>query len=155
MKMKMKIKMDRTVKGDLALGEGLRTNTIRCHYGHHASRTVAYHGALPVLSGVISGVFRLRADGRGVKEDLRTLQAHGASSLGEPLVPADSHADLRELGVEYLESGVSRSKVELLLVSRSIRNVRFSVQAKVGAISVNNSDGIEECVISSLKEADW
>ena len=69
--------------------------------------------ALDQLPGIVLGVAVLGllrgvpADGGGVEEDLRACRAREAGALGEPLVPADQHADLGRRRVSQARKPVS------------------------------------------------
>ena len=87
---------------------GLRADAVGRNDGHEIRRGVALHAALPVRHGV-AFQDRLRADGRGIEQQLRPEQGHGPRRLREPLIPADADADAAEFPCD-IHAGVSREK---------------------------------------------
>jgi len=116
------------------------------------------HGALSVQARVISRVLRLSADCGGVEDELGALERHDARCLGEPLVPADGHADphllseLRYGDIPDGESRIARSEIELFLIAWSVWNVALAVEAEKGAVAVDDDEGVEEGVAAALEE---
>jgi hypothetical protein len=96
---------------------------------------------------------RLGADGRRKHENLGTHERHRARGLGKPLIPADRDAELRKLGIEYLESRVARREVILLVVARALRDVRFAVAAEHLAAGIHDHHGIIEGIVRLLEHA--
>ena len=73
-------------------------------------------------------------------DHLSTHEGHDASSLGEPLVPADGHSQLAVLGVPHLEATVAGVEVELLLVAGSVRDVRLAIDSQDRTVSIDDLD---------------
>src|SRR5690606_765034 len=96
----------------------------------------------------------LAADGRRIEQDLGALQRHRPGTLGEPLVPADPHADGGIAGLPYLEAGIPRVEVVLLVVTGAIGNVALAVHTQIAAIGVDNGDTVETRPAAQLEEAD-
>src|SRR5205823_6191308 len=57
---------------------------------------------------------RMPADRRGVEEDLCALDRGEPRAFGEPLVPANQHADLRVLCIPCAKARVAGREIELL-----------------------------------------
>ncbi|MCY1431409.1 hypothetical protein D9M71_473760 [compost metagenome] len=110
--------------------------------------------ALPVVARGDGRVMRLAADGGRVEEDFRAHQRHAARRFREPLVPADGHSDLRVAGLPYLETGVARVEVVLLVVARAVRDVALAVDAEQAAVGIDDRDAIEAGAAGALEEAD-
>lgn len=87
-------------------------------------------------------------------DHLSTHEGHDASSLGEPLVPADGHSQLAVLGVPHLEATVAGVEVELLLVAGTIGNVGLSVHAKDLTIGIDDGNGVVVGLVVLLEEGD-
>lgn len=96
----------------------------------------------------------LAADGSRVKEDFCTLQRHAARALREPLVPADADADFRVTCLPYLEAGVAWVEVVLFVVAGAVRDVALAVDAQIGAVCVDDRNGVETRTPCQLEEAD-
>ncbi len=110
--------------------------------------------ALPMVAGRDARIVRLAADGGRVEQQFCTHQRHAAGGLGEPLVPADGHADPGVAGVPYLEAGVARVEIVLLVVAGAVRDVALAVDAKQPAVGIDDGDGVEACPPGQLEEAD-
>ena len=122
-------KTDAVDRGDeAAVGNGMRTL-------NGFPRTVLVDAVFRLLG-------RMPADGRRIKQDLRTLHGGEPGAFGIPLVPADQHANLAELGVPRLEASVARREVELLVEERVVRDVHLPVDTEQFAISVDDNGGV-------------
>src|SRR6202043_2418296 len=88
------------------------------------------------------------------QEQLRPHERHDARALGKPLVPANADAEPRKMRVPHSESRVARGEIVLFLVARPIGDVRLAVHAEVGAVGVQDGDGIEVGGTRTLEEAD-
>ncbi len=96
---------------------------------------MAVHGPAPHVGGVVAGLAPdLVADGGRVDQEIGTLEGHGPGRLGEPLVPADTDTDAAVAGGPGPETGVAGAEVELLLVSRPVRDVRLPVDPQHHAV---------------------
>ena len=110
--------------------------------------------ALPVLARVDQRVVRLGADGGGVEEDFRTQQRHAACAFGEPLVPADAHADFRVAGLPDPEAGVAGIEVVLLVVTGAVGNMALAIDAQIAAVGVDDRNAVEARAAAVFEEAD-
>src|SRR5690606_10288685 len=99
--------------------------------------------ALPVITRGDARIMRLAADGGRVEQQLGAHQRHAARAFGEPLVPADAHADLGVAGLPDLEAAVARIEVVLLVVAGAIRDVALAVDAEQAAVGVEDRDAVE------------
>ncbi len=97
---------------------------------------------------------RLTADGRRVKQQLRAHQRHAARALGEPLIPADTDANLGVAGLPDLEAGVAGVEVVLLVVTGAIGDMALAIDTQVAAIGIDDRNGIETRAPTQLEEAD-
>ena len=97
----------------------------------------------------------LPADGRRVEEDVRAQQRRRARRFGEPLVPADEHAELaRRRGVD-LEAEIPGREVELLVVEGIVRDVHLAVAAHELTLLVEDDGGVVvEAGRAALEERD-
>ena len=71
-------------------------------------------------------ILRFRPNGGRVQQDIRSLKGHGPGCLGKPLIPAYGNPHSAHFGLEYFESSVSGSEIELFLVARAIRDVALA-----------------------------
>lgn len=110
------------------------------------------HGSSPVTAAVNTSILRLRTNGSGVHNDFSTHQSHDTSSLGEPLIPADSNTQLAVLSIPDLEASITGVEVELLFITGTIGNVRLSVHTEDFTISINNSNGVVISLVILLEE---
>ena len=99
---------------------------------HHRSPRLTL--ALLLLLCIVCGI----ADGCRVNQDIRTLQRHQAGCLRIPLIPANQHAQLAHRSLDRVEAQVARSKVELLVVGRIIRNMHLAVFSGYASILLNH-----------------
>ena len=99
-------------------------------------------------------VVRLTADGSRIEQQLRAHQGHAARALGEPLIPANTHANPGIAGLPDLEAGVARVEVILLVITGAIRNMTLAVDAEVAAVGINDRDAVEARATGQLEEAD-
>src|SRR5687768_13459318 len=77
-------------------------------------------------------------DGRGVEQDLCSLQCGQPGTLRIPLVPADQDADTAELRVEGAKAEVAGSEVKLLVEQGIIRDVHLAIEAANLAVGVDD-----------------
>src|SRR5688572_2347554 len=99
----------------------LNANAIGSHQRHEVGRSVALLRALPVFARIHRWGGRwLTADGRGIQQQLRAHERHRPGAFWKPLIPADAHTDAAVLRVPHAESCVTRCKVALLLISRTV-----------------------------------
>src|SRR5690606_35968739 len=85
----------RAIEGDGVAVLLLVTDAVAGDQRHQVGAGMALLHALPVLAGGDAGVVGLAANGGRVEQQFGTLQRHAARTFGEPLVPADAHANLR------------------------------------------------------------
>jgi len=97
---------------------------------------------------------RLRANGRGIEQDLGAEQRHRARRFRKPLIPADRDADRAETRAPHLEAGVARGEVELLVIAGTLRNVRLAIRAEQRTAGVDDGDRVVENVSRALEHAD-
>ncbi len=97
---------------------------------------------------------RLAANGSRIKQQLGPHQRHAAGTLGEPLIPADTDADLGVAGLPDLEAGVTRVEVVLLVVAGAIGNMALAVDTQVAAVGVNDGNTVEARPPGQLEETD-
>src|SRR5690606_16642382 len=105
------------VEGDVVAVLLLGADAVAGDQRHQVGAGVALLDALPVVARGDVRVMWLAADGGGVEQQFGAHQRHAARGLGEPLVPADRHADLRVAGVPDLEAGVAGVEIVLLVVA--------------------------------------
>ena len=142
------------VEGDGVAILFLATDAVGGDQRHQVGAGVALLHALPVVARADARVVRLAADGGRVEQQLGTEQRHAARGLGEPLVPADAHADLGVAGIPDLEAGIAWVEVVLLVVAGAIRDVALAVHADVAAVGVEDGDAVEAGTAGTLVEAD-
>ena len=96
-----------------------------------------------VLALAVFGLFAgMPADGGRVEKDFRALHGSQAGGFGIPLVPADEDADLGVTGLPRAEAEVAGSEIELFVEERVVRYVHLAVDAKEGAVGVNDGGGV-------------
>jgi len=85
---------------------------------------------------------RVPADGGRIEKDL--CPGHGGEScgFGEPLVPADEHADRCPGGFEGAETGVAGGEIKLLVVERVVGDVHLAVDAHDLAVRADDGGGV-------------
>src|SRR5690606_27640635 len=83
-------------------------------------------------------LLRMPADRGRIDQKLGAAQRSQSRSLGIPLIPADEHAELGGGGRERAESEIARREVELLVVTRIVRNVHLPVLADIAALAVDH-----------------
>ena len=81
---------------------------------------------------------RVPTDGGRVEHDRRAVQRRQPCRLGEPLVPADQHADPSVPRRPRAEAEVARREVKLLVVAGIIRNVHLPVQPRHASVGINH-----------------
>jgi hypothetical protein len=96
----------------------------------------------------------LAADGGGVEEQLRALEAHDARGLRKPLVPADPRTDHGVARLPGLEAGVAGVEVELLLVARAVGDVALAVSADDRSVGVDDGERVVVGALGAFEEAD-
>src|SRR6185437_7858968 len=110
----------RAIEGHGVLVALFSADAIRSHHRHDVGRGMTLHGALPMPARVDARILGFRTDGRGIEQHVRAQQRHGPRRLRKPLIPADRDAEPGIGAVEYLETGVARREVELLVVARAL-----------------------------------
>jgi hypothetical protein len=96
------------------------------------------------------------ADGRGIKENISSLQGGQARAFGIPLVPADQRSHAAIFSIEGLEAEIARSEVKLLVIKRIVRNVHLAIEAFGAAVGVKNDCGVVvEAARATLKNRDY
>ncbi len=109
----------------------LRADTVGGGEVHGVADRVSVHRPPPHVGGVVVGlVADLTADRGRVQQHVGTEQRHRASGLGEPLVPADPDPDRAVPRRPGAKAGVAGVEIELLLVPRTIGDVRLSIGAE-------------------------
>ncbi len=144
----------RAVEGDVVAVLLFAADAVAGDQRHQVGPGMALLHALPVVARGDVRVVRLAADGGRVEQQFGAHQRHAARGFGEPLIPADGHADLGVAGVPHLEAGVARVEVVLLVVAGAIRNVALAVDAEQLAVGIDDGDGIEAGASGQLEEAD-
>ncbi|MNR13439.1 hypothetical protein D3C85_1298460 [compost metagenome] len=97
------------------------------------------HGYLPVVTGIQRCAAGLRADGGGKQQDFSAHQRQAASGLGEPLVPADPHAEAPERRVPDTKTAIARAEVFLLLVAYGVRNVGLAIHTQQAPVGISHA----------------
>ncbi len=64
------------------------------------------------------------------------------AAFGVPLVPADQRGDLSGFGVKGFEAEVAGGEVELLVVGGVVRDVHFAVDARHGAVGIEDGGSV-------------
>ena len=78
------------------------------------------------------------ADGRGIEQDLGTLQRHQPRRFGKPLVPADAHAQAAKSRRETAKPQIAGREVELLVIERIVGNVHLAIDPQLRTIGVKD-----------------
>jgi len=114
----------------------------------------AHHGHPAVLLARVDFLgFGLHpADGGGVDEDVGALEAHDAGGFGEPLVPADKHAERAGRGLDGLEARVAGDKVVLLVKGGVVGDVAFAVQPGDAAVTFKDERAVVVYAAGALLE---
>ena len=110
-----------------------------------------------VALGGVDGriLFELPADRRRIEEDVRTEQRRRACGLGEPLIPADEHAESSRRRFMHLEAEIPGREVELLVVERIVRDVHLAIAPGELAGFVEDDGGVVvEAGRAALEERD-
>ena len=80
--------------------------------------------------------------GSRINQEFGTLQSHKTCSFGIPLVPAYEHAKLAHTGLNSMKTEVARCEVELLVVSRIVRNVHLAILACYRSVALYYDSGV-------------
>ena len=91
---------------------------------------------------VLLALRRMPADRGGVEEDLGALHRGEPRAFGKPLIPADQHADRRDLGLPRDEAGVAGREVELFVEQRIVRDVHLAIHAQQRSVGVDHRGGV-------------
>ncbi|AGE49084.1 hypothetical protein ATCVBr0604L_213L [Acanthocystis turfacea Chlorella virus Br0604L] len=95
---------------------------------------------------------RLAADRSGHHDEVCAKKRQDARDLGKPLVPANCDSNLSKLGVCNAKLVVARAEVELLVVARSLRNMRLAIDARNCTIHIRNHHRVVVFVVVLFKE---
>src|SRR5262245_5775320 len=72
---------------------------------------------------------RVPANRSRVKENARAAKRGESRAFGVPLIPADQRADPANRRVKALKTEIARGEVELLVVSRIVRDVHLAIES--------------------------
>ncbi|MNX29903.1 hypothetical protein D3C86_600550 [compost metagenome] len=134
-------------------GRGFPADAVGRHHRQDVGRRMTAHGHLPMVAGVQARTARFRADRCGKQQDLGAHQGQATCRLGEPLIPADAHADAAERGVPDTETGVAGAEIFFLLIADGVGNVGFAVNTQQASIGVGHAKRIEIRVAGLLEPA--
>ena len=86
--------------------------------------------------------YRLTSYRCRIKKHFSTCYSHGSRCFRKPLVPAYTNPYTSKSCIKHLKACITRNEVELFLIIMVIRNVRFSVYAKISAIGIYNCNSV-------------
>ena len=122
-----------------------KAHTVDTDYGYAVGYGVtALYGypcvALTLLFfRVVKGVV---AYGCGINQQVCPLECHDARALGVPLVPAYHYTKSTERGLYRLKSDVTGGEIEILIVTRVIGDMHFTVFASYVPVALKDYSGV-------------
>ncbi|AGE55905.1 hypothetical protein ATCVMO0605SPH_216L [Acanthocystis turfacea Chlorella virus MO0605SPH] len=141
-----------TVKIDFRATEALATDAVGHGDGNPVCSGMPLDSPRPVEVRLAIREVRLAADRSGHHDEVRAKKRQDARDLGKPLVPANCDSNLSKLGVCNAKLVVARAEVELLVVARSLRNMRLAIDARNGTIHIRNHYRVVVFVVVLFKE---
>ena len=88
----------------------------------YISSGMSLHHSLPMVGRIQGGILWFTSNGSWVEQNIGSLQCHCTCCLWKPLIPTNGNPNHANLGVKNSETRVSRSEIELFLVSYKEKN---------------------------------